>query len=158
MYVCMQAALKLKQKMFKEDWEFFKAQRRLLEQTLPKHRQTSSQCHSRYSASFYYVVLLGCGYSAAVYVRYSTVLQLRSPWVIVVSQFCRLFGSFITLAVISSKLHVQFSWNLAESETSLSLSLLLFLLFFLLLLLLLLLWLLLMYWCWLLTSCRCYSK
>ena len=45
----LQTALKLKQKMFKEDWAFFKAQRRLLEQTLPKHRQTaSSNCHSWY--------------------------------------------------------------------------------------------------------------
>jgi len=46
MFAVMQTALKLKQKMFKEDWAFFKAQRRLLEQTLPKHRQTASNCHS----------------------------------------------------------------------------------------------------------------
>jgi len=47
--VVLQAALKLKQKMFREDWEFFKAQRRLLEQALPKHRQApTAHCHSRY--------------------------------------------------------------------------------------------------------------
>lgn len=50
--VVVQAALKLKQKMFKEDWAFFKAQRRLLEQALPKHRQPASNCHSGYFMLF----------------------------------------------------------------------------------------------------------
>jgi hypothetical protein len=34
-----QAALKLKQKMLKEDWEFFKAQRSILEQQVAKNDQ-----------------------------------------------------------------------------------------------------------------------
>ena len=55
----MQTALKLKQKMFKEDWAFFKAQRRLLEQTLPKHKQTASDCHSWYITA----TLHGCDLS-----------------------------------------------------------------------------------------------
>jgi len=45
MFVEFQAALKVKQKMFKEDWEFFKAQRRLLEQMVPKSKSSSLSCH-----------------------------------------------------------------------------------------------------------------
>jgi len=39
--------MKVKQKMLKEDLEFFKAQRRLLETMLPKNKPSSPMTHGR---------------------------------------------------------------------------------------------------------------
>lgn len=48
-----QAALKLKQKMLKEDWEFFKAQRKILEQQVAKNSKTPiTHCNTNNTNSF----------------------------------------------------------------------------------------------------------